>query len=227
MRLLGWILPALVMFSAVGCTSHGNVPNPPGLNWGAPWGGSTPPKAPAVAHAPTGQVHGSYTGSWPVAADGDWGVNNPRHWKYIVIHHSATNNGNAATIDAAHKARGWKGLGYDFVINNGTGKGDGVVEVGFRWRQQMEGAHCGGTPGNEYNEAGIGICLVGDFTDHMPSRSQLASLNRLVCYLMDTYHISASNVIGHREAPNAHTECPGDTFYNYIRRDFRPSLSRR
>src|SRR5574342_132619 len=48
-------------------------------------------------------------------------------WKYIVIHHSATEKGNAARFDEYHrKKRGWEyGLAYHFVIGNGTLSGDG------------------------------------------------------------------------------------------------------
>jgi N-acetylmuramoyl-L-alanine amidase len=155
----------------------------------------------------------------------DWTPTAPaRPWKYIVIHHSALDHGSAAAIDAAHRERGWKGLGYDFVIDNGNGGADGQVEVGYRWRQQEVGAHTGKTPGNAYNEFGIGICLIGDFTDHAPSPKQLAALNGLVRYLSQTYHISPQNIIGHRDAPGAHTECPGDVLYAYIYGTIRPSL---
>jgi len=50
-------------------------------------------------------------------------------WKYIIIHHSATDKGNCQIIDRAHKQRGWKCVGYHFVIDNGTsGKEDGQID---------------------------------------------------------------------------------------------------
>lgn len=145
-----------------------------------------------------------------------WAVSKPRAWRYIVIHHSATDNGNAADFDAHHRRRGWDGLGYHFVIDNGRGGPDGRVEVGSRWRLQKAGAHTGGTPRNEYNESGIGICLVGDFTCGMPSEAQLASLHRLVSYLVAHYDIRPENIIGHCDAPGAATECPGTVLHRYI-----------
>ena len=138
-----------------------------------------------------------------------WYVRPLRRWKYVVIHHSATEVGSAQAFDRAHRARGWDGLGYHFVITNGRGGPDGAVTVGSRWLSQKHGAHCGGTPANEYNEIGIGICLVGDFTDQMPTNAQIDSLRQLVSFLVRTYGIDSRNVIGHREAPNARTECPG------------------
>ena len=153
-----------------------------------------------------------------------WYARGYRSWRYIVIHHSASEAGSAATFDAWHRKRGWDELGYHFVIDNGRGGPDGRVEVGGRWKKQKWGAHCGGTPNNEYNNHGIGICLVGNFTDRMPSGTQLASLRQLVEYLMTTWDIPPENVIGHRDGPNARTACPGRRFYGYLNEKFRPAL---
>jgi N-acetyl-anhydromuramyl-L-alanine amidase AmpD len=58
-----------------------------------------------------------------------------------------------------------------------------------------------------YNDYGIGICLVGDFNVERPTPAQMSSLVRLVAYLMRTYHIPASHVIGHHDVKR--TDCPG------------------
>ena len=149
-----------------------------------------------------------------------------RPWRYIVIHHSAGDTGSAALFDAAHRARGWDELGYHFVIDNGNGGPDGRIEVGPRWQTQKWGAHTGNTPNNEYNNYGIGICLVGDFTNSMPTAAQMASLKQLVASLMAKYDIPPENVIGHRDAPGAHTACPGDRLYNYLQGQLRIELAR-
>jgi hypothetical protein len=158
--------------------------------------------------------------------DPAWAVSGNRQWRYIVIHHSATDTGNAALFHKLHLKRGWDELGYHFVITNGRGGPDGLVEVGPRWEKQKWGAHTGGTPGNEYNEHGIGICLVGNFTNHNPTPAQLASCRELVEYLMDRYDIPPSRVIAHRDAPNANTECCGRTFYGYLQGAFKAQLRR-
>ena len=101
-------------------------------------------------------------------------------WTTVIIHHSATDGGGARSFDRYHrKSNGWDELGYHFVIGNGTDTPDGFVEVGSRWHKQKHGAHCK-TRGNYYNEHGIGICLVGDFTKTRRTARQLASLKRLV-----------------------------------------------
>ncbi len=146
-----------------------------------------------------------------------WQSDGYREWRYIVIHHSAADSGNAALFDQAHRRRGWDELGYHFVITNGNGGTDGNVEVGGRWKKQKWGAHCGGTPDNDYNNHGIGICLVGDFRETLPSKQQLASLNRLVTYLAERYDIPVSNIIGHGESPNNRaTACPGRYLLSWV-----------
>ena len=149
-----------------------------------------------------------------------------RRWRYIVIHHSAGPSGNAQTFDKMHRAKGWDGLGYHFVIDNGNGGPDGRIETGPRWRSQKWGAHTGNTPANAYNNYGVGICLVGDFTDKMPTPAQRQALAKLVSQLCTRYSIPAQNVIGHRDAPGASTECPGDQFHAWIYSDLRPGLKK-
>ena len=157
---------------------------------------------------------------------GDCDLPDCRPWRYIVIHHSAGESGSASAFDALHRERGWDGLGYHFVIDNGNGGPDGRVEVGQRWQLQKWGAHTGGTPDNAYNNFGIGICLVGDFTRHAPSQAQLASLDRLVSDLCRKYGIAPQDVIGHRDAPDARTECPGDMLYSYVHGTLRTNLEK-
>ena len=129
-----------------------------------------------------------------------------KDWFYIVLHHSATTTGGAAAFDKMHKAKGWDELGYHFVIGNGTDTADGKIEVGPRWPKQKWGAH-DKTPGNDFNMHGIGICLVGNFDTTKPTAAQMKSVEKLVAYLMKTYHISADHILGHGETKA--TECPG------------------
>ncbi|MBN1845115.1 MAG: N-acetylmuramoyl-L-alanine amidase [Sedimentisphaerales bacterium] len=141
-------------------------------------------------------------------------------WRGIIVHHSATDSGNAAQFDQMHKNRRdnngepWLGLGYHFVVNNGHGAADGKVEVGFRWRRQMQGAHCRprSCTDNYWNEHTIGICLVGNFEHHAPSAAQYESLVRLIRFLQQRYNIPADKILGHGDVPGAQTACPGRLF---------------
>ncbi|MEK6675608.1 MAG: peptidoglycan recognition family protein [Planctomycetota bacterium] len=131
-------------------------------------------------------------------------------WNYVVIHHSATPAGGARAFDRHHRSNGWDELGYHFVIGNGSQTPDGFVEVGPRWHKQKHGAHCK-TPGNYYNEHGIGICLVGDFTSTRPTKKQLASLARLTRFLCQSCGIPAERVTTHAGVTHK-TQCPGRNF---------------
>lgn len=132
-------------------------------------------------------------------------------WSYIVIHHTATDMGNASLINKAHHQRGfWDGLGYHFLIDNGTlGKLDGQIEISPRWIKQKDGAHCNAAG---MNQKGIGIALVGNFSQDRVSGQQLDSLVFLVKTLMQYYRIPVQNVLGHRNVPGKQTECPGKYF---------------
>lgn len=134
-----------------------------------------------------------------------------KKWKYIIIHHSATDSGSALDFDKSHKARGFnRGLGYDFVIANGTAdKLDGQIEVSPRWIKQEDGAHC--QAGN-MNSKAIGICLVGNFSQERVSVRQMDSLIYLVNRLRKYYNIPKNNILGHGQVKGANTECPGNKF---------------
>jgi len=136
-----------------------------------------------------------------------------RQWTAIIIHHSGTSNGNAAIFDKWHReGNNWDGVGYDFVIGNGSASNDGEVETTFRWREQRTGAHCK-TPDNWANESAVGICLVGDFNNMAPSSRQMQSLVKLVGFLQSRYGISKSHIYGHNTTPGARvTDCPGKKF---------------
>jgi len=132
-------------------------------------------------------------------------------WEYIIIHHSATDQGDALSLNKIHLNRGfWKGLGYNFTIDNGTcGKADGQIEVSPRWIKQEEGAHCRAF---NMNHVGIGICLVGNFSIEKVSGAQMDSLVYLVDALREYYNIPLANIKGHGQVPGAKTECPGIYF---------------
>ncbi len=151
----------------------------------------------------------------PPAAGGDpaWARHQPstRKWRWIVLHHSDDTSGNFQKYERLHQdEKGWDECGYHFVIGNGTLSGDGQVEHGGRWYKQKHGAHCK-TCDNRYNDYGIGICLVGDFeTGGRPTARQMDALVRLCRWLVATYRIDPSDIVGHCDAKP--TACPGKHF---------------
>ena len=122
----------------------------------------------------------------------------------IIIHCSDTKAGQnftAADIDRWHKARGFVGIGYHYVITL-----DGKVEPG----RPIEtiGAHC---KQQRMNHLSIGICYIGgqdaqgNYADTRTPAQRLA-MHSLVTRLRSQYNIPANRVFGHRDfAPKA---CP-------------------
>lgn len=132
-------------------------------------------------------------------------------WTHIIVHHSATFAGNAEIFDKQHHQRGfWNGLGYHFVIDNGTNnRRDGQVEIGHRWTRQMDGAHCNAM---NMNKVGIGVCLVGNFDEDSPSPAQFQALTALVAQLKRQFNIPTENILRHNMVTGKATDCPGNRF---------------
>jgi N-acetylmuramoyl-L-alanine amidase len=146
-----------------------------------------------------------------------------RRWQFIVVHNSGTRQGSARIFDYYHRhvRRMRNGLAYHFVIGNGTSTGDGQIEVGDRWRRQINGGH---VHSDYLNNIALGICLVGDFNRDQPTRRQLEACEELINYLrkrcgkIDGHY---AVVRPHREVnpPQWATDCPGDAFpYSWFRR---------
>jgi hypothetical protein len=146
-----------------------------------------------------------------------------RRWQFIVVHNSGTRQGNARVFDYYHRhvRRMQNGLAYHFVIGNGTSTGNGQIEVGDRWRRQINGGH---VHSDYLNNISLGICLVGDFNRDQPTRAQLESCEELIRYLRERCGKTDRGDIPvrpHREMnpPRWATDCPGDAFpYSWFRR---------
>lgn len=112
----------------------------------------------------------------------------------IVIHCTATKEGQnfrAADIDRWHRQRGWKMIGYNYVIGL-----DGKIEEGRPLT--MNGAHCKG-----WNDHSIGIVYVGGLDSSGKSKdtrtlAQKKAMHLLVEQLMEKYP-TIVDVLGHRD----------------------------
>jgi hypothetical protein len=147
------------------------------------------------------------TGGEPIeAVASDATIQAPRNpsFKSIVLHHSATHGGSAAAFERNHRTR-LGGLAYHFIIGNGSGTPDGVVEVGYRWRDQIPGPH---TKNQDVNLESIAICLVGDLETGAPSKKQMTALLDLLEKLCREGRIPAERIRSHREVDNE-TLCSG------------------
>lgn len=127
----------------------------------------------------------------------------------LIVHCTATSEGREVTveeIDRWHKQRGWKSIGYHYVIYL-----DGSIHKG---RDEKEaGAHCSG-----YNADSIGVCYVGGLSKDgktpkdTRTDAQKQSLVKLLKELKAKY--SDATIHGHREF--AAKACPCfDAKYEY------------
>lgn len=112
----------------------------------------------------------------------------------IIVHCTATPRGrevSVADIDRWHRARGFAGIGYHYIV-----KLDGTVERGREI--ERAGAHCKG-----YNSRSIGVAYVGgveaDGVTPADTRTddQRVALRRLIEHLRREYGIR--RVHGHRD----------------------------
>lgn len=128
----------------------------------------------------------------------------------IVIHYSATpieRSYTAADIDAMHRARGFREIGYHYFIRR-----DGTVEIGRDLSQPGRfevGAHSEGENGSS-----IGICYEGGVRASAPATgfdsrtpAQTTAMIGLIRDLLKRF--PGAIVRGHREMPGAATQCPG------------------
>ena len=130
----------------------------------------------------------------------------------IVIHHTASGNDwDAARIDKEHRARGWSGIGYHYVILQ-----DGTVQAGRAI--EKAGAHAKGANGDS-----IGVVLVGSFEAPNPEPAPMQWLSALdfVLALCKRHGIGLDQVYGHNEVGTTATLCPG-----FSPRAFRDALER-
>ncbi|QZE15262.1 N-acetylmuramoyl-L-alanine amidase [Halosquirtibacter laminarini] len=122
-------------------------------------------------------------------------MNKMRTIRKIILHCSDSDlsqHDNVETIRSWHLARGWKDIGYHFVITK---------EGRIRWGRAlgMYGAHCSGN-----NKDSIGICLTGR---HHFSKAQFNSLRMLLIKLMRDYQLPKTKIYGHNHF-NKYKSCP-------------------
>lgn len=113
----------------------------------------------------------------------------------IVIHHTGNptdDDLSAEEIHESHKAQGWSGIGYHFVIRK-----DGTIERG----RPMDT---------------IGIHVCGNFDIAEPTDAQIESCSVLVQWLALIYglEINDATVVGHCDLMA--TACPGENLYRQL-----------
>lgn len=148
---------------------------------------------------------------------------------HIIVHHSATthaSNTNWASVVRSFynshvgKKPTWGDIGYHYVIAP-----NGVIYEGRP--ENIRGCHTGDSKGNEGT---LGICLIGNFSNEVPTEEAKESLVKLLSWLCSKYNINPTqasthkpsnttknNIEGHRiyarVTGGTSTPCPGNTFY--------------
>ena len=119
----------------------------------------------------------------------------------IVVHCSAVRPGqqsSAQDIDHWHKAKGWKSIGYHFVVRR-----NGTIETGRRL--DVIGAHCQG-----HNQHSIGICYEGGLdSDGRPADTRTPNQVRALRELIERMHtyFPKALIVGHHDL-NPMKACP-------------------
>ena len=121
---------------------------------------------------------------------------------YLVLHCSSTRVSQKVTVDDLdrwHRAKGWAGCGYHWVVLQ-----DGTIQAGRA--EKYAGAHV-----DHYNQHAIGVCYIGGIDEHgnyadTRTPEQKAALWHLFKNLKDSY--PQAMIVGHRDFPNGHKLCP-------------------
>ncbi|MEQ9363931.1 MAG: peptidoglycan recognition family protein [Leptospirales bacterium] len=127
-------------------------------------------------------------------------------WRYILIHHTASDIGNLDYYKKFHvEQRGWSDIAYHFIVNNGSMNTTiGQIEESDLWKDRKANL----STRNWYaNYFGIAVVLVGNFERHKPPPLQQEALITLLTNLARKYDIPPDRIVGHREVQN--TACPG------------------
>ena len=115
----------------------------------------------------------------------------------IVVHHSERDSDCVEFIQVRHKKRGFEDIGYHFVIEK-----DGTLKKGRN--EKFIGAHVFG-----FNQNSIGICLIGNFDENLPTEKQIKTLLKFLKKKLKEYGLDAKDVLGHREFQGVKKTCPG------------------
>ena len=118
----------------------------------------------------------------------------------IIIHCSATTEGKGFTIediDSWHRQRGFKMVGYHYVIRL-----DGTIEQGRPLEQA--GAHCKG-----HNTHSIGICYIGGLdTEGKPKDTRTKAQRDMLWALVKSLKVEHPKATIHGHNEFARKACP-------------------
>ncbi|MBU0975390.1 MAG: peptidoglycan recognition family protein [Patescibacteria group bacterium] len=132
----------------------------------------------------------------------------------IIVHHTATPNDDhsgeywmRAIYNYHAYTNGWGDVGYNYLVDK-----DGNIYEGKLGGDEAKGYHAGtGNPNS------IGVSIIGDYSNELPSYDARYALRKLIAEKAAFYNFMpqwGSTVYGHRDW--SATACPGQTFYDQL-----------
>lgn len=155
----------------------------------------------ATAHAATGPVQiTDLTADLPRHPARSYPQRPLADIRYLVLHHTgAAPFVGPREIATEHvEANGWPGIGYHFVVDpSGTVyRTQDLTTVSYHARQ--------------FNPVSVGVALMGDFAQSLPTADQLDHTAGLLAKLLADLGLAPEAVRGHGEV--VPTACPGEQF---------------
>lgn len=115
--------------------------------------------------------------------------------KNHIIHCSDSDFGNVNVIRQWHLERGFRDVGYHFIIRR-----DGEIEVGRTLEET--GAHCKG-----YNQESIGTCLIGKRNFEMHQFESLKRVHSMLKMIFPNIQVQPHNAFNKQKTcPNFNVE---------------------
>lgn len=139
----------------------------------------------------------------------------------LVIHHTQTPNEAPAMEKARLRSirryhmveKEWGEVAYHYFVGS-----SGQIYEGRDWR-------FAGDSGTTYDLNGrLLICLLGDFTEAMPTEKALDAMLRLVAAKLHEHKLSASDVVTHQMV--AATDCPGAAMQKWFEGEGKSAIAR-
>ena len=152
--------------------------------------------------------------SLPTAKDKFYASRTLDKIKQIVIHHSLTTTGTAASFARYHiEARGWPGIGYHIVIDK---KGQIFLTNYFKTvSYHVDNA----------NTKSLGICLVGNYDEEQPPQIQIDALRYI---LQETKKSLPQKLDLVRHHDFSQKSCPGtnmEPIFKQLKQEFNESYN--
>ena len=127
----------------------------------------------------------------------------------ITIHHTvsapAAPYREIRNVQAYHLGQGFSDIGYHFLVDRATYV-DGR-DVYWGRQTQPDGFLSLGAHTREHNQGNVGVAVLGDYEQDVPSSGQLDILARFLAWLCYTFGVSPDRIYGHADLRP--TACPG------------------